>query len=794
MKSIRHFSVLLTFALLSVSFQSRAQINVTTGVTPLQLAQALVGPGAIVLNPQVIGMPIQYGTFSNGLSTNIGIDQGIILTSGNANIPSSNTASPWSMAHITPGDPLLNFAGVTHDACRFEFDVVAYDSTISFNYVFGSDEYNDWVGTAFNDAFGFFISGPGIAGQQNIALLPGGATPVTIGNVNCGNNGGYYVCNDWWNPNSGGCTTQCPTNQAATSVEYDGFTVMLTAQADVIPCDTYHLILVIADIADYGYDSGVLIANLIAGTAISTSVSDSLPGFDNSTLLEGCTTGQIKLKKLSVTNGGSCSLIDTSANCATDSLCYQVVTSGNAIEGVDYVFLPDTVCFGTDTVLFIDIIPIADGIFEPGIDTIIVTLNPIADTTNCPGAAMLTSLQVMFFLIDQQLFTIPDTILCFGQSVTLNTISNLPNVSWSPPLGLSCINCLSPVAAPDSTTLYTITAALGNCVLTQDVLVSVDYPQQIVACADAAICLNDSTQLSVTGVTNYIWAPAASLTNPNISNPIAFPSVTTTYTVTGISPCGSSTDTVVITVHPLPNVDAFPDTTICPWSATTMWASGGTSYWWWSNGALIDTGSTVVVGAPVDSTIYMVVASNQYFCVDTAYVAIELWPVPHAYAGPDVTVFLYDSVQLFAGGGVSFVWTPSYGLSDTTSASIWASPEETTCYVLTATTIHGCVDVDTVCVIVDDDPHCYIPNAFSPNGDGNNDLLKIIHMGIFDLDDFRIYNRWGEMVYRSSDLEKGWNGYFKGEVAPVGVYVYYVAGHGHKDKQVSMRGNVTLIR
>ncbi len=793
MKTIRSiFQLALLSILLLQSNIGSAQIVVNTSVTALQLATALVGPGAIVLNPQITGMATSYGVFTGGNSTNIGIGQGIILTSGNANIPSSNTQSPWSTGYYSPGDPLLAFAGTTNDACRFEFDVVAYDSSLTFNYVFGSEEYNDWVGTSFNDAFGFFISGPGIAGQQNIALLPNGQQ-VTIANVNCGNGGQYYVCNDWWDPFGGGCTTQCPTTQAQTSVEYDGFTVMLTAQANVTPCDTYHLILVIADVADAAYDSGVLIGNLIAGTNLTTSVSDSLPGLDNTTLMEGCTTGQIQLKKQTITNGGACSLIDTS-NCATDSLCYKIITSGNAIEGVDYIALPDTLCFGMDSILYIDIIPIADGIFEPGVDTVIIDLIPIADTTNCPGAALLLPFQVKFFIIDQQLFTIPSTVICVGQSVDLTTSSNLPLVVWSPPTGLSCTTCLSPTASPVTSTLYTVNALLGSCMLSQTVMVDVDYPVQIVACNDTAMCLNDSVQLSVTGVTNYLWAPAASLTDPNIPNPIAFPSVTTTYTVTGLSPCGISVDSVVVTVYPLPNADAYPDTIICPWSMTSLYASGGIQYLWFGDGLVTNTGSTVIAAPPVDSTVYMVIVSDINGCVDTAYTSVDHFPIPHAYAGDDITIHLYDSIQLVASGGTTFVWDPSYGLSDTTVCCPWANPEESTCYHVIVTTINGCIDDDTVCVTVDDNPYVYIPNAFSPNKDGRNDILSILHLGIFDLEDFRIYDRWGELVYETNDIKKGWNGYFKNELAPIGVYVYYISGHGHNNKRVSMTGNVTLIK
>ena len=108
-------------------FKSTAQINTNTSVTALQLAQALVGPGATVLNPVITGAFGSYGTFANGSSTNIGIDHGIILTSGTATLPNTNTMASFGASNGAPGDPLLAFAGTTNDACRFEFDVVAYD-------------------------------------------------------------------------------------------------------------------------------------------------------------------------------------------------------------------------------------------------------------------------------------------------------------------------------------------------------------------------------------------------------------------------------------------------------------------------------------------------------------------------------------------------------------------------------------------------------------------------------------------------------------------------------------------
>ena len=175
--------------------------------------------------------------------------------------------------------------------------------------------------------------------------------------------------------------------------------------------------------------------------------------------------------------------------------------------------------------------------------------------------------------------------------------------------------------------LYTVNAALGNCSLSQTVMVDVDLPSQIVASNDTSMCLNDSVQLSVTGVTNYVWVPAGSLTNANISNPVAFPTTTTTYTVTGLSPCGISVDTVVVTVNPLPIADAYPDTIICPYGITTLYASGGTTYIWFGDGLVTDIGPQVIAAPPLDSTIYTVIVANQFGCLDTAYTSVDHYPI-----------------------------------------------------------------------------------------------------------------------------------------------------------------------
>ena len=784
-----------SFFLSAIITNAHAQLNVVSGVTPLQLAQALVGPGAIVLNPVLTGAAPAYGTFTNGNSTNLGIDHGIILTSGTANMPTSNTSGGFTGANGLPGDALLSFAGTTYDACRFEFDVVAYDSVLTFNYVFGSDEYTEYVNAGFNDAFGFFISGPGIVGQPNIALIPGGATPVSIDNVNCASAASaYYVCNE----PSGGALCSPGNCAQVTTTEYDGFTTLLTAQASVMACDTYHLVLVVADVGDGVLDSGVLIANLLAGTASVASVSAIIPGQPNNTIIEGCTTGNLKVKK--ITSAGPCSVADTSSGCSLDSLCYSIVISGNAIEGVDYDFLPDTICFSPgDTVVEFDITPIADGFFEPPYDTITLDLFPIIDPQDTACAGVYLPLHATFYLMDPFIQTIPDDTICASQSITLTTVSNMTTYAWTPAGTISCPTCLSPSASPTGNTTYTVTGTIGPCNVTDQVTIYISPIPIVNAGTGGSICPGENFILHASNANTYYWLPPAnaSLSDPNLSSPIATPSVTTTYTVQGSNNlCGNTTDTAIVTVNPLPNPNAWPDSTVCPNASVLLHATGGVSYAW-TGFFLNDSTLQNPLATPTAPTVvYTVTVTNQFGCTDTAQVTLHLYDEPISDAGADVSIYLFDSTQLNANGnaGSSYSWIPPMDLSDPFSANPWASPTLTTTYYLTMISADGCVDYDTMIVTVRNEPLVKVPSAFSPNSDGHNDYLKIIRYGVFNLEAMKIYNRWGELVYESHNISDWWDGKFKGEPAEVGVYVYYLTGRDYSNNQIELQGNITLLR
>jgi len=218
------------------------------------MATTLVGNGITIGNVTYKGATAAAGYFTQGIASGIGIDSGIVLTSGySKNLDSSkNSSGSASGYNYVPGDSQLGslIPGYkTYDAAVLSFDFVSQGDAAYFNYVFGSEEYPEWVNSGFNDVFGFFVDG------KNYALLPD-ATPVSINTVNSKANADLY------NDNTG--------KKTPFKLEYDGFTDVLTASlTGLTPGQTYNITLAVADAGDYGYDSGIF---LEAG-----SFSDSAP-------------------------------------------------------------------------------------------------------------------------------------------------------------------------------------------------------------------------------------------------------------------------------------------------------------------------------------------------------------------------------------------------------------------------------------------------------------------------------------------------------------------------------------
>jgi len=258
---------------LTATTSSQAQINIDTSYTAEQLVkQILVGNGVLVGPVQYQG-PKHAMAYFEDPDFNVHLEKGIVLSSGNAYfVQGPNRVPDKGWASMTPGDEDLNgiTTGETHDAAVLEFDFVTSSEFLSFNFVFGSEEYLEYVGSKYNDVFGFFISGPGLD-NVNLAVLPGTEVPITVNNINHKKNKKYYHDNSFQNTSHPfiwdnrkkkpvrnkryGKTAKAPPYQ----VQYDGFTQVLEARCQVVPNQVYHIKLAIADVSDYILDSGVFL-------------------------------------------------------------------------------------------------------------------------------------------------------------------------------------------------------------------------------------------------------------------------------------------------------------------------------------------------------------------------------------------------------------------------------------------------------------------------------------------------------------------------------------------------------
>ncbi len=241
--SFTYAALFLASGLFCTARQANAQLTVVDSLSTSDIAQLLEGLNLSISNVVVNCPGAAIGQFMG--TSELDMEEGLVLTSGSADAVAAPVSAFASSGYMTPGDPdLTNDAGVeTYDACVLEFDCIPYGDTLLFNFSFGSEEYPEFVGSFFNDIFAIYLSGPGFPFPVNAAQLPDG-TPVAINNVNDLSNSDYYH-----------------DNEAALGqyVAYDGFTVNLTAFAEVQPEETYHFKVAIADAGDMVFDSGVFL-------------------------------------------------------------------------------------------------------------------------------------------------------------------------------------------------------------------------------------------------------------------------------------------------------------------------------------------------------------------------------------------------------------------------------------------------------------------------------------------------------------------------------------------------------
>ncbi|MBI3134640.1 MAG: gliding motility-associated C-terminal domain-containing protein [Bacteroidetes bacterium] len=385
----------------------------------------------------------------------------------------------------------------------------------------------------------------------------------------------------------------------------------------------------------------------------------------------------------------------------------------------------------------------------------------------------------------------PDTAICAGGSAQLFAGGG-ETYNWSPGTSLDNPNSASPIATPAITTFYIVEIITPEgCHIFDTVNVIVDqdlpYPNLIDA---VTICKGSGIQIAAGGATSYLWSPNYNITSTTIYNPVVSPDVDTSYAVTFTNACGSTYDTVdVFVIEVIGTI--CPDTIICPEGEAVLWASGGVSYSWQPSGTLSDPNDSITNANPTTNTLYHVTITDIYGCSTTLYTQVAVFESPVITVSPAVYAIQGDTVGIWANGNGTIVWSPPYYMYCVECAENFVYPPNETFYTATLTDANGCIATGIVPVYFD--PLIYVPNAFTPNADQWNNYFQAVTHNIESFD-MMIFNRWGEIVYRTSSIDHQWDGTYNGVKVPDDVYVWVIDYRDLKGVEKQLRGHVAVLR
>jgi len=322
-----------------------------------------------------------------------------------------------------------------------------------------------------------------------------------------------------------------------------------------------------------------------------------------------------------------------------------------------------------------------------------------------------------------------DTFVCKGRGTSLNA-SGAATYSWSPSIGLSCVDCVNPIANPTTNKkYYVVGTSIHGCSSKDSLFVTVKYPFNMNASSKQKICRGFGKQLFANGAENYVWSPSTGLDNPTSNIPVANPSINTVYTVIG--------------------------------------------------------------------------SDNKHCFYDTAKVTVEVYNNPTVELGEDKTMNVGQTIDLVAKLSSDVIetrWSPSGPATRTDLSVFTIKPRETTTYTIDAFTSIGCKASDQITVnVLCNGTNLFIPNTFTPNNDGINDLFYPRGSGILKIKKVQIFSRWGQVVYEknniyANDVTSAWDGTFNGRPLNQEVYVYIVEAMCENNTTLSFKGNIALIR
>ncbi|MCC6180680.1 MAG: choice-of-anchor L domain-containing protein, partial [Bacteroidia bacterium] len=542
MKKILSFVILL----LTTNFVF-GQLSVLPNQTATALANYLIGGGVVISNAQLTCPSGASGIFTNGSSTNLGLNNGVVLTTGQvSSIPNGNGVNASTnngaggIAQMAP----LTGSSSNYDGCMLEFDITPHCSPLNIRYKFASEEYPEFVNGGYNDGFGFFITGPNPLGGNytnlNLATVPGSSTPVTIDNINSSSNSAYYIAN------------------TGSTIVYDGMTTVLTGSANVTPCANYHLILAITDGGDAFYDSGVFLEQSgiscnsptvnVSGATVCAGQPATLTatGATSYTWSTGSTSSSIVVTPTITTtytvggsNIGTCiqssKVVTVTVNPAPTAnagpsrtlTCANTSTTLAGSGGGTYSWSgPGIVSGGSSSTPTIN---------QPGTYTLIVT------SSGCPSLPSVVTVT--------QNTTAPtagasnsSTLTCTTRTIGISGTGG-GTYAWSGPGIVSGGSTATPSVNLPGTYVVTVTAANG-CTATANTSVTQNTtaPTANAVNSGSLNCTNTTVTLTASGGGTYSWTGGA-ITGNTSANPTVNAGGTYSVLVTAANGCTATANT-----------------------------------------------------------------------------------------------------------------------------------------------------------------------------------------------------------------------------------------------------------
>jgi len=675
---------------------------------------------------------LSIGQFNNG-SNNINLNDGIILSTGDISLaqgPNINIDASFSFDNESDDPDLSQLAtDDLFDATGIEFDFIPLDNTVSFRYVFASEEYCEFVGTSFNDVFGFFVSGPGINGNfdnnainvATVTSLNGTDIDVSINNINHIENETFYVSNitttDAQNCNIGF------NAQFQELIEYDGFTIPLTASFQVIPCETYHIRLVIGDVGDGNLDSAVFLETNSFDLGEAINVRAEVLNSEDPIAYESCTDGAFIFTRNSLSNINEDLIVN-----------YNISPESIATNGVDFSEIPLSITI------------------PAGSETFTLPIEIIADNISEGPENLKLELQYDCDCIDP-------------------TISEL------------IIN-----EAADLTATFN----------------------------EIAVCAGEPFKISLEidgGVSplNYLWDNGIDSANYHGT---LFEPAQVAVTITDF--CGQSISTLAdIKIQDIPSATLSGTYNLCETTnvGIPIQLEGNPP---WEIGYSIDgdeqnffnniQSSPFFLETPSEGT-YELTFFNDAYCEGNIIGSAEVESPFNISTNitspscPNSSDGKINITQLEAVMPFSIHWNIE------TENDFMLSNLGADTYLLTVVDGDGCLyeeafDLTEISSDIKDCIPIYIPNGFSPNNDGLNDLLSIFSHSSNEqvtIISFQIYNRWGALIYEQENFipdngRTGWDGQFEGQPLNSGVFTYKIEIAFENGTTNILNGDITLMR